>query len=328
MRARALAAPLLLQVTLTQEGANLTARQTFIDLAGNEVIASLDGINIDRTRPRIGFRFAHLPENPPATPAQLQAEQDKWHNHAVTLIVDGQDDLSGIQSVTPAQLTFTTEGISLRQFVTVVDRAGNSASDDNDPIKIDLTPPVITYLGRLPLANEHGWNNSDITAGWSCADSLSGIVAANISQTLSSEGAGQSLTGACIDLAGNITMHTHGGLNLDKTAPIVQCVASPEVIWPPNIKMVPVDVALTFIDALSGTWSFAITEAVNNETGASDIAGFTIGSSSLTGFALANREGNGSGRIYSLGYEGGDRAGNVSACETKATVPRSLTEPQ
>ena len=56
-------------VTMTQEGANLTARQTFVDLAGNFVLAELGGINIDKTRPRIGFRFAHLPENPPATPA-------------------------------------------------------------------------------------------------------------------------------------------------------------------------------------------------------------------------------------------------------------------
>lgn len=473
-------------VTMTQEGADLTARQTFTDLAGNHVIAELGGINIDKTRPQIGFRFAHLPENPPATPAQLQAEQDKWHNHPITLIVNARDNLSGIASISPEQLVFTTEGTNLRKFTTVVDRAGNSVSDDNDGIKIDLTPPTITYLNQLPLANaagwnrtpvdfrwqcgdvlsgavdtivtrnlaaegaaltatqscfdragnetpnsvnnvridltkptltynaqqpaanangwnrtnvqlpfvpadalsgvastsipspltltaegavingsvsvtdiagnsadftspsvkidktapaitfvsrlpaanENGWNNTDITSQWSCADGLSGVVAANLSHTLSSEGANQSLTGTCADLADNTTSNTVGALSLDKTAPVVQCVASPNVIWPPNQQMTPVAVAFTFLDSLSGTWSFAITDAINNESGAGDIAGFTIGSSSLSGAFKATRAGNGTGRVYTLGYEGRDRAGNTSACSTKSTVPQNPTDQQ
>ena len=73
---------------MTQEGANLTARQTFIDLAGNQVVATLGGINIDRTRPRIGFRFAHLPQNPPATPAQLQADLARLNETLVALAAE------------------------------------------------------------------------------------------------------------------------------------------------------------------------------------------------------------------------------------------------
>jgi hypothetical protein len=85
---------------------------------------------------------------------------------------------------------------------------------------------------------------------------------------------------------------------------------------------------LTFTDALSGTWSYAITGASNNETGAGDIEGFTIGSSSLSGAFRAKREGNGSGRFYTLGYQGRDRAGNTSACTTRVTVPHNPTNQQ
>jgi microsomal dipeptidase-like Zn-dependent dipeptidase len=476
-------------VKLTREGKDQIASYLFYDRAGNTVEATLGGISIDKTRPRIGFRFAHLPENPPATPEQMQAEHLKWHNHAVTLIVDAQDDLSGIESVTPTQLVFTTEGGNQRKFATVVDKAGNSVSDDNDGIRIDLTPPVltldwrlpaaneygwnktpvdlqwwcgdmlsgvvvsprysrrvesegaaqtatvtcfdkagnstsntvgninidmtpptltyaapqpaanangwhrtdvaipyivadalsgvletnvpsplmltregaatiglvwafdrayndadfysppmkidktppaITFVSRLPEANVNGWNNRDITAQWTCADGLSGVVSPNVSQTLSTEGANLSLTGTCADLASNSKADTRGGLSLDKTPPVVQCVADPAALFPPNNQLRPVTVGLTFTDALAGTWSYAMNDLSSNEAvGASeDITGFTIGSTALAGSLRAQRVGNGLGRFYTLGYEGRDRAGNTAVCSTKVTVPHDGTQQQ
>ena len=68
---------------------------------------------------------------------------------------------------------------------------------------------------------------------------------------------------------------------------------------------------------------------VNNESGAGDIAGFTIGSSSLSRKrSRRQRAGNGTGRVYTLGYEGRDRAGNPAACSTTSTVPRNPTDQQ
>lgn len=92
--------------------------------------------------------------------------------------------------------------------------------------------------------------------------------------------------------------------------------------------MAPIDVALTFTDALSGTWSFAITGVSHNESGSDDITGFTPGSSSLSATMRARREGTGTGRTYTLGYEGRDRAGNVSACGTSVFVPLTPTNQQ
>jgi hypothetical protein len=468
-------------VTLTREGANQTASYRFYDQAGNSVLATLAGINIDKTRPHIGFRFSSLPAN--ATPAEIVAEQAKWHNAAVTLMVDAQDDLSGIESVTPSEFPLTTEGTTQRAIATATDLAGNSVTDESDPIKIDLTPPsihllnrlpgangagwnktavevnwecgdalsgvpavmvtrrvesegdaqsatgtcldnagntasdtlphiridltaptltfgvqqpaanangwnrtnvqlpftpadalsgvastsipsplmlttegaainggvsvtdvagntaqftspsvkidktapAIAFASRLPAANVNGWNNSDITVSWNCTDALSGPVSAQVAQTLSSEGANQSLTGACVDLADNTTTDTRGALSLDKTPPSVACTADPAGLWPPDKKMVPVAVSLTFTDALSGTWSYALTQAASNEAGTSDIVGFAIGSTSLSGSLRADRSGSGSGRFYTLGYQGRDRAGNTAACTTQVVVPHSTS---
>ena len=132
------------------------------------------------------------------------------------------------------------------------------------------------------------------------------------------------MTGTCVDLADNKTSDARGGLNLDKTAPVVQCAANPAVLLGPNKKMLPVKVALTFTDALAGPSPYAMTQLASSEAGgADDIAGFAIGSMSLGGSLRAeSATALAFSRFYTLGYEGRDRAGNTAACSTTVTVPR------
>src|SRR5207249_12168081 len=101
-------------------------------------------------------------------------------------------------------------------------------------IKIDKTAPVVTG-SRDPAANSSGWNNSDVTVSFPCADTgavLSGIGTDTlVGGTLSSESNGQSLTsgGACVDNAGNAASPTTvGGINIDKTAPSITGSRSPQ----------------------------------------------------------------------------------------------------
>ena len=83
---------------------------------------------------------------------------------------------------------------------------------------IDLTAPLAGG-SRTPLANANGWNNTDVTANFTCADSLSGVVAAASSSTVMTEGAGQSRSFLCQDQAGNTATAMVSGINVDKTAP-------------------------------------------------------------------------------------------------------------
>lgn len=63
-------------------------------------------------------------------------------------------------------------------------------------------------------------------------------------------------------------------------------------------------------------------EASSNESdAASDIAGFTVGGQAVRGQVRAERNGRGTGRVYTFGYQGTDLAGNAASCSTVVTVP-------
>jgi hypothetical protein len=301
------------------------ASHEFRDQAGNTVLAELGGINIDMTPPLIGFRFEHAPD---LTPEGFEAEVQAWHNFDVVFEVFATDELSGVALVDPERLVVSTEGISVAGSATATDVAGNSSTATSPAVKIDKTPPIITFASRLPEADGNGWNNTDITVTWSCQDELSGVVEEVVTQTLSTDGANQSLTGRCTDQAGNIAEDTVTGLNLDKTPPLLACAADPSELWPANHKMAPVTIGIDFTDATSGTDRFWLTGVASNEsdTGSkgdkpNDIQGFIVATDDTDGELRAERHGKGSGRIYTIDYAGQDLAGNATTCSCAVTVP-------
>ncbi|HWQ11260.1 MAG TPA: PxKF domain-containing protein [Roseiflexaceae bacterium] len=173
-----------------------------------------------------------------------------WNNTDVSVSFTCSDNLSGVASCGPDQ-TLSGEGAGQSVSGAAVDNAGNSASTTVSGINIDKTPPTITFVSRTPAANAAGWNNSDVTLTWSCTDGGSGVIAASISETVSSEGANQSATGTCTDLAGNSASDTQTGIKIDKTAPTVSASASPAANangW----NNTNVTVSFTGSDGLSG----------------------------------------------------------------------------
>src|SRR5207248_724273 len=99
-------------------------------------------------------------------------------------------------------------------------------------------------------ANANGWNNTDVTVSFTCADTLSGITVCPTSQTLG-EGANESASGTAIDAAGNSASATVGGINVDKTRPTLTGAATTN----PNANgwySGNVTVHWTCSDALSG----------------------------------------------------------------------------
>jgi len=312
-------------VPVIGEGQDMVASHTFRDQAGNTVLAEHGGINIDLTPPFVGFRFEHAPNLPPD---EFALELEKWHNHDIVFLVVAEDELSGVASVDPERLVVSTEGISVAGSATATDVAGNSSTVTSPSVKIDKTPPTIAFVSRLPEANQHGWSNSPITVTWSCQDTLSGVVEAEITQTLSTEGADQSLMGQCVDQAGNIAEDTVTGLNLDMTPPLLACAADPSEIWPANHKMVPVTIAIDFSDPISGTDGFWLTAIASSEPDSgnrgdkpNDIQGFDVGIDDTGGELRAERDGEGPGRIYTLQYAAQDMAGNGATCATAVGVP-------
>ena len=83
----------------------------------------------------------------------------------------------------------------------LVDRAGNTATA-SITINLDKTPPVVSGLASPP-ANANGWNNTLVDVSFNCTDTLSGVASCSDLVSVATEGAGQGISGAVTDLAGN-----------------------------------------------------------------------------------------------------------------------------
>src|SRR3989442_1055536 len=165
-------------------------------------------------------------------------------------------------------------------------------------------------LSRDPEANASGWNNSDVTVSFSCAETgsvQSGIATDTVAGAIvSGEGAGQSVTnsGDCIDNAGNAaSLAMVGGINVDNTSPMISGSRHPEAIangWNNS------DVAVSF--------SCGETGAVQSGIASDTVAGGTV---------------NGEGSDQSLTNSGAcsDKAGNVASSATVGGINIDKTSP-
>ena len=137
----------------------------------------------------------------------------------------------------------TSNSVGLRLYFDAVDRTSRIGAN----VVADAVPPTIT-ASVSPAPNAAGWNNSDPTVTFTCADSDSGIAFCSEPIVISSETAGQIVVGTAIDQAGN-TASVSVTVKLDKTAPSV-AVTSPAS--GAQIFASPINVDGTASDAFSG----------------------------------------------------------------------------
>ncbi len=237
--------------TVSSEGANQTAMGTCTDLAGNSASDTQTGINIDKTAPLIMFDSRTAPN------------ANGWNNSNVQVTWTCSDALSGAVSQSVNQ-SVSSEGANLSSTGTCSDLAGNTVQNTQTGINIDKTAPSINFVSRIPPPNAAGWNNTDVTISWICADALSGAVSPGISQTLSAEGINQTATGTCFDLASNSASNTQSGISIDKTAPVINPIANITVELPPNSASTAVSFALP---TASDNFGGAVTVTTNPASG-------------------------------------------------------------
>jgi hypothetical protein len=238
--------------TLSSDGANQSVSGTATDKADNSNTATVSGINIDKTAPVISFD------------SRTAANANGWNSSNVTVTWTCSDPGgSGVLDPTVTQ-TLTSEGGGQSTTGTCQDRAGNQTSDTVTKINIDKTAPAIAFDNRTP-ANANGWNNADVTVTWNCSDGVSGPVHDAVAVAVADEGANQSATGICQDLAGNQASDTHGGINIDKTAPGIafdhQSPAANANGW----NNTDVTLYWTCTDALSGPQASPVAKTLTTE---------------------------------------------------------------
>src|SRR5207245_8819018 len=128
----------------------------------------------------------------------------------------GAQNGSAIATAAAATVTISAEGTTTLTYF-AVDHAGHAEAAKTLTVRIDKTPPTPVVVANPP-PNANGWSNTDVTVSFDAVDTLSGVAALSIPVTVTTEGAGQVITGSATDMAGSVTVASMG-LNIDKTPP-------------------------------------------------------------------------------------------------------------
>jgi hypothetical protein len=204
------------------------------------------------------------------------------------------------------------------------------------------TPPT-TSAALAPPPNTAGWERSNVTVTLAATPASGGLPVQRITYsatgaqpiastsvqgstatlTILAEGT-TTLSYFATDQAGNQEEAKTLTVRIDKTPPTMTCQASPSTLWPPNGKLMPVQVNVSVTDPNgSGPKGYELVSITSNEGDmATQQQGLVVGTASTSGSLQASRAGNGSGRVYTLTYQGSDLAGNTAACTTTVTVPK------
>ena len=203
--------------------------------------------------------------------------QNGWYTGDVDVswtVTDDESDISGQTGCDTQTVAADTAGITFTCSAT----SGGGTSSESVTVKRDATGPNVDPVSRTPAANSNGWNNTDVTVDWSCSDATSGAVDPGVSRTFSTEGQNQSAVGTCTDYAGNTASDTQTGINIDKTAPVLNPTVSPDPLFLNGTATA----AANATDALSGIASQSCDAVDTSSVGygtvactATDLAGNT-----------------------------------------------------
>jgi hypothetical protein len=198
--------------------------------------------------------------------------------------------------------------------VTVSPGCGTSATVGTFALFLDATPPQIVANVAGTTGND-SWYTSDVTVSWNVSDPQTAISSAPCpTVTVVSDTTGLTLT--CTATSDGGTASRSVTVKRDATAPTITCAATPSTLWPPNGKLVPVNVDVVVDDETSGAAGFVLDEAPP-----ADAVGFVPGTPDVSGLLRAKRSGDDADRVYALTYTGSDVAGNTATCEATVMVP-------
>ncbi len=219
--------------TVSTEGGAQDVTGTATDNAGNTAKGHF-GVSIDKTKPTIE-----------ASKSGVQGSNG-WYTDDVTVNFACADpkaangtDGSGIAKNADGTSTCPVdqklgEGKNQSASGTVKDVAGNSASASVSGIDVDKTAPTLTGAPTTD-PNGAGWYKGDVTIGWTCSDTLSGIAttATGVStcpanSTITGEGIGLKAGESVSDKAGNSANATSSpAVKIDSTAPTTSVQLDP-----------------------------------------------------------------------------------------------------
>jgi hypothetical protein len=183
-----------------------------LDANGNSSSANNKGPGFVSSPAPSGIANGSLTFSPPLPPSASNG----WYTSAPTVTVSGTGYSLRVDNG-PSSPAGTPVNVGDGAHTVYALDAGNNVVG-TAPVFVDTTDPTITG-SSAPAANGNGWNNGDVTVTFKCDDAVSMIAACTQPVTVSSEGAGQSVSGTATNYAGRTAQTTVSGINIDKTAP-------------------------------------------------------------------------------------------------------------
>ena len=117
----------------------------------------------------------------------------------------------------------------------------------------------------------------------------------------------------------------------DTTPPNLSLQLSPNSLWPPDHKMIPIVSTIAVSDICDASPKAKLVSITSNESDnglgdgdtSNDIQGATIGKDDRSFLLRAERAGNRTGRVYTITYQASDASSNTSTVSKQVTVPHS-----
>ena len=183
---------------------------------------------------------------------------------------------------------------------------------------VDTTPPAITPT--VTGLQSGGWYTSNVTVSWAVADPESAFTSTGCAtQTVTSDTTGTTFTCSATSEGGTSTQSVT--IKRDTTGPSIASVtADASILWPANNKMRAITLSANATDAGAGMAGCKITAVNSNEGGSAHEPDVEL-TGPLTMNLRAEREGKGSGRVYTAVVTCTDAAGNASTSSTAIAVP-------
>jgi hypothetical protein len=177
------------------------------DQAGNTAPANLT-LKYDASAPQIT-----------ATPSRT-ANATGWYNAPLSVTFSGTDPVSGLAFCVQPQSFSGPDTATASVPGSCTDTAGNIRST-SFPLKYDGTKPQATATPSRP-PNGNGWFNAALTVAFAGGDATSGIGSCDLAKTYSTpDAANASLSGTCVDRAGNESTPAVYTFKYDSTPPSI-----------------------------------------------------------------------------------------------------------
>jgi uncharacterized repeat protein (TIGR01451 family) len=117
---------------------------------------------------------------------------------------------------------------------------------------------------------------------------------------------------------------------LDVAPPELVLALTPEMLWPPNHELVPIDVSIAVTDNCDPNPQVRLATVTSSEPDngrgdgntVNDIRDAELGNDDRHILLRAERSGKGDGRTYTLVYEAEDASGNVTSEQATVFVPK------